>query len=59
MVGLAMEVDHQPRDGGEDRGRVEPRGEAAGQRIGADIGGDMEIEQFGGDAEVDIRGHRI
>ncbi len=59
MVGLAVEIDHQPRDGGEDRGALEPRGEAAGERAGADVDGDVEVEQFGGDAEIHIGGHRI
>lgn len=59
MVRLAVEVDHQPRDGGEDRRTLEPRGEAAGERAGADVDGDVEIEQFGGDAEIHIGWHYI
>ena len=43
----------------EDRRRFEPRGERARQRFGADIDGDMQIEQIGRNAERDPFRHHV
>ncbi len=59
MVGLAMEIDHQARDGAEDRRRTEPHGEAARQRPGADVDGDVAVEQRRIDPEIHVRGDMV
>ena len=55
--GIAVQIDHQARDGGDDgRGR-QRAAQTAGERIGADIHRDMIIEQRERDAQINAGRH--
>jgi hypothetical protein len=55
--GVAVEIDHQAGHAGDDcRGRQRPR-QPAGERIGADIHGDMIAHQRGGHPKIDAGRH--
>src|SRR3546814_13907127 len=47
MIGLALQIDHESRHRGEDRGCIETFGKFARQRLGTAIDSEVEIEQPG------------
>src|SRR3546814_3229958 len=59
MIGLAMQIDHESRHRGEDRGCIETFGKCARQRLGTDIDRDVEIEQLGRDPQRDAFGNHV
>lgn len=59
MILLAIKVDDEARHAGQDRRSGQSFRQRAGERLGADIDGDMAFEQRRIDAEIDIDGHMV